>query len=72
MQWSKLEILKESISQNLFWFLKIILLSDIFSKKYLKKRTKNKKKQVLKKQDYTYKFAIIQRFKIPLYLMVNI
>lgn len=70
MQWSKLEILKESISQNLFWFLKIILLSDIFSKKYFKK--KNKKKQVLKKQDYTDKCAIIQRFKIPLYLMVNI
>lgn len=70
MQWSKLEILKESISQNLFWFLKIILLSDIFSKKYFKKKTQ--KKQVLKKQDYTYKFAIIQRFKIPLFLMVNI
>lgn len=42
MQWSKLEILKESISQNLFWFLKIILLSDIFSKKYFKKKTKKK------------------------------
>lgn len=71
MQWSKLEILKESISQNLFWFLKFILLSDIFSKKYFLKK-KQKKKQVLKKQDYTYKFAIIQRFKIPLFLMVNI
>lgn len=70
MQWSKLEILKESISQNLFWFLKIISLSDIFSKKYFLKKTK--KKQVLKKQDYTDKCAIIQRFKIPLYLMVNI
>lgn len=43
MQWSKLEILKESISQNLFWFLKIILLSDIFSKKYLKKKKKRNK-----------------------------
>lgn len=42
MQWSKLEILKESISQNLFWFLKIILLSDIFSKKYFKKKNKKK------------------------------
>lgn len=42
MQWSKLEILKESISQNLFWFLKIILLSDIFSKKYFLKKNKQK------------------------------
>lgn len=48
MQWSKLEILKESISQNLFWFLKIILLSDIFSKKYLKKNKQKTKKTGVK------------------------
>lgn len=45
MQWSKLEILKESISQNLFWFLKIILLSDIFSKKYFFKKKNTRVKE---------------------------
>lgn len=42
MQWSKLEILKESISQNLFWFLKIILLSDILVKSIFFKKQKKK------------------------------